>query len=76
MEQRQGRRDDQKKFEALEKIYLDASMDIDKEYENERKSFKFSNRKLCDIEDGEELWHYLESSNDMEVIICHSHPSS
>lgn len=52
----------------LEKLYLDASMEIDKEYEVERKSFKFSNRKICDIEDGEELWHYLETSNDMEVI--------
>lgn len=67
MGQRHGGRDDQKRLEMLEKIYLDVSLEIDKEYENERKSFKLTHRNVCDINDGEELWHYLESSNDMEV---------
>lgn len=67
VEQRQSRQDDQKKFETLEKLYLDVSMDVDKEYERSRKSFNVSTRKLADIDDGEELWHYMETSNDMEV---------
>lgn len=46
---------------------MDVTIEIDKEYEELRKSFKFSNRKICDIDVGEELWHYKESSNDLEV---------
>lgn len=70
VEQRQGKKDDKKQFEIIEKFYSDANDQIEKEYEKQRKMRKRSKRKLCDMDDGEELWNFMENSNDgisMEV---------
>lgn len=65
VEQRQSRKDDTKHFDVYEKLYSEASEEIEKEYEKNRKRSKQnSKRKICDIEDGEELWNYMENSND------------
>lgn len=58
----------------VEKFYGEASEMVEKEYQSARK--KYRRRKLCDIDDGEELWNYLEDSNDgvsFEVSIKHQH---
>lgn len=70
VEQRQGKKDDKKRFEIIEKFYSEASETIEKEYEMQRKKYKSPKRKLCDIDDGEDLWNFMENSNDgisMEV---------
>lgn len=70
VEQRQGKKDDKKQFEIIEKFYNEANKEIEKEYEMERKMRKPSKQKLCDMDDGEELWNFMENSNDgisMEV---------
>lgn len=49
----------------IEKLYDETSEQIEKEYEKERKKRTGrTSKKVCDIEDAEELWNYMESSND------------
>lgn len=62
MEQRQGKKDDKKRFEMYEKCYSEAHEEVEKEYQAQKKKYK--KRKLCDIDDGEELWNFMENSND------------
>lgn len=64
MEQRQEKKDDKKQFEIVEKFYSDASEKIEKEYEIHRKKYQSPRKKLCDIDDAEELWNFMEYSND------------
>lgn len=65
MEQRQNKKDDKKQFDVYEKLYSEASAVVEKEYvENRKKTKRRSKRKICDIEDGEELWNFMEDSND------------
>lgn len=64
VEQRQGKKDSKKHFEIIEKFYSEASEQIEKEYESHRKKHTRSRQKLCDINDGEELWNFMEHSND------------
>lgn len=63
-EQRRSRRDDSKHFETYEKAYNEASEQVEKEYEMERNKNRRKKKKICDIDDGEELWNYMDSSND------------
>lgn len=70
MEKRQGKKDDKRRFEVYEKFYSEASEQVEKEYERQRRKNKSPKKKLCDIDDGEELWDFMENSNDgicMEV---------
>lgn len=62
MEQREEKKDDKKRFEMIEKFYSQANDEVEKEYQAQRKKYK--KRKLSDIDDGEELWNFLEHSND------------
>lgn len=62
MEQREEKKDDKKRFEMIEKFYSEANDEVEKEYQAQRKMYK--KRKLSDIDDGEELWNFLEHSND------------
>lgn len=66
VELRQNAKDENAHFDICQKLYFEASEQIEKEYESERKKKKRtkSKKKVCDIEDGEELWNYMESSND------------
>lgn len=64
MEQRQGKKDDKKQFETIEKLYGDASEQIEKEYDMQRKKYRSPRKKLCDIDDAEELWNFMEYSTD------------
>ncbi|XP_055298037.1 uncharacterized protein LOC129566276 [Sitodiplosis mosellana] len=65
VEQRQNKQDDKKHLDIIEKLYAEANAEVEKEYEGKRKKSKRrSKQKICDIEDGEELWNYLEDSND------------
>lgn len=62
MEQREEKKDDKKRFEMIEKFYSEANDEVEKEYQAQQKKYK--KRKLSDIDDGEELWNFLEHSND------------
>ncbi|XP_031629337.1 uncharacterized protein LOC116344750 [Contarinia nasturtii] len=64
VEQRQNQKDDKKRLENVEKFYEEASIIIEKEYEEDRKASKRTKKKICDIDDGEELWNFMENSND------------
>lgn len=64
MEQREGRKDDRKHFEIYEKFYSEAAAVVEKEYESKMKKYKSPRKKLSDIDDGEELWNFMEHSND------------
>lgn len=64
MENRQNQQDDKKHFELFEKFYNEASTVVENEYETSRKATKRSKKKICDIDDGEELWNFMENSND------------
>ena len=65
VEQRQTKKDDKKRFDLIEKLYSEANAEIEKEYEQKRKKYKRrSKRNIRDIEDGEELWNFMENSND------------
>lgn len=85
VEQRQTKKDDKKRFDLIEKLYSEANAEIEKEYEQKRKKYRRrSKRNICDIEDGEELWIFMENSNDstdvrlnrlkVHLIIFHSIP--
>lgn len=68
MEQRQSKEDAKKHDKVMEKLYSNASEEIEKEYEIQRKKYRSSRKKLCEIDDGEELWHFMEYSNDADVL--------
>lgn len=71
MEQRQNIQDDKKQLEIIEKLYSEASDQVEKEYASIRKKSNRSKKKIRDIDDGEELWSYMENSNDsIEVGLC------
>lgn len=63
-EQRQSKKDDKKQFEIIEKFYSEATAEIEKEYDAKMKRHKSPRKKLSDIDDGEELWNFMEYSND------------
>lgn len=64
VEQRESKKDDRRHFEIYEKLYSEAAAQIDKEYESKMKKYKSPRKKLSDIDDGEELWNFLEHSSD------------
>lgn len=64
VEQRECKKDDRKHFEIHEKLYSEASVEVEKEYESKSKKYKTARKKLSDIDDGEELWNFLEYSSD------------
>ena len=64
VEQRESIKYDRKQFEIYEKFYSDASEEIEKEYEATMKKYKSPRKKLSDIDDGEELWNFMEHSCD------------
>lgn len=64
VEQREGKKDDRKQFEIYEKFYSEATEEIEKEYEATMKKYKSPRKKLSDIDDGEELWNFMEHSSD------------
>lgn len=64
VEQRQGKKDDRKQFEIIEKFYSEAAAEIEKDDAAKMKRTKSAKKKLSDIDDGEELWNFMEYSND------------
>lgn len=61
---RQSKKDDKQHLDLVEKLYSEATEQVEKEYEKERKKTRRTSKNVCDIDDGEELWNYMESSND------------
>lgn len=75
VEQRDGKRDEQRRLEIYEKFHGEATAEVEKEYESTMKKYKTTSkqRKLSDIDNGEELWHFVEQSSDgisFEVHYC------
>lgn len=64
VEQRENKKYDKKQFELYEKFYSEVSDQVEKEYDRERKKRKRPTKKICDIDNGEELWNLLDISND------------
>lgn len=64
VEQREGNKDDLRQFDIYEKFYGEAAAEVEKEYEATMKKYKSPRKKLSDIDDGEELWNFMEHSND------------
>lgn len=60
-EQRKVKKADKNRSEIIEKFYSEASDRVEREYRNSPRK-KYTKRKLCDIDDGEELWNFLEDS--------------
>lgn len=70
VEQRHFKRNDKERFEIMEKVYSEAAETVEKEYEAKLKKYRSPRKKLCDIDDAEELWNFMEITNDgasMEV---------
>lgn len=66
MERKHRQSEDHKRLEMTEKFYNEANNEIEKELEAERKRIEAPTKKLCDIENGEDLWKLLEISRDVE----------
>lgn len=68
VERRKNISEDQKRLETIERLYSDVSTEVEQEHELKRKAIKKSKRKLSEMDDGKELWQYVEYSNDAESI--------
>lgn len=72
-QQREEKEADKNRSKMMEKFYSEASDKVEREQQKTPRK-KYKRRKLCDIEDGEELLNYLEDSNDgasFEVSVWH-----
>lgn len=66
MEKRFRRKEDNKRFEMVEKFYNEANNEIEKEDKLTRQTMDLPSQKLKEIDNGEDLWKLLEISHDAE----------
>lgn len=55
----------------IERLYIEVTTEVEEEYEKRRKSIKAPKKKLQNIDDAEEMWEFLEHSNNpADIEVC------